>query len=332
MNRSILSLFVASVAILAMPVAARAQYYNPYYNPYYRGGNALQGAAAVTNAQGDYAVQVEQARILREQALQAKLDTKKKAFDQMLYEKANTPTYTEELAKDKQQLLKRLMTYPVRSEITDGITLNAMLPLVEYLSSQGAPGPPIPVPQSMVNLLNIAGSNSSSSSVGMLRGGGQVEWPIALQGPQQQKLDKLLPAACDAAAAGKLTAKMLKDVRTQMDIMRETLRQQLQKEEIDGSSYMRALEFYNSLRDSVSALERPDARKQLAGAYAPRARNVQELIDFMSDNGLRFAPASPGNENAYQVVHDAFVRYARVAQAGSGVQALNSPMPSSRKK
>ncbi len=72
----------------------------------------------------------------------------------------------------------------------------------------------------------------------------------------------------------------------------------------------------------MNALEKPDARKQLAGAYSPRARNVQELVDFMTDNGVRFAPATPGNENAYQVVHDAFVRYARAAQSSAGFTAM----------
>ena len=37
----------------------------------------------------------EQARSLREQALQARYDTKKKAFDTDMYIKANTPTYTQ---------------------------------------------------------------------------------------------------------------------------------------------------------------------------------------------------------------------------------------------
>src|SRR4051794_38399794 len=73
-------------------------YPNPYvnpYNPYYSGGvgNALHGAADLTRAQGDVLSQTESARLLREQSTQMKIDTKKKAFDEMLYEKANTPTY-----------------------------------------------------------------------------------------------------------------------------------------------------------------------------------------------------------------------------------------------
>jgi hypothetical protein len=333
MNRLILfSLLCAALAVL--PSYTNGQYYpapgryaNPYYPPGTGAGNALQGAAEVTRAQGDVTIANEKARILREDANQAKLDTKKKAFDLMMYEKENTPTYTEELTKEKVQIINRIMNFPLRGEITDGKTLNILLPHIEALSTYGAMGPPVPIPQSMVNELNIT-SGAGTSSVGMLHAGGRVDWPPALLGKNQKQLDMLLPAACDAVVAGKLTPTLMKQVRTEMKTMREVMRQQLAKDEIETSSYLQCIEFYNTLEASVNALERPDARKQLSGAYAPRARNVQELADYMTDNGLKFAPATPGNEGAYQVTHDAFVRYARTAQASSGFQAMNAPIKS----
>jgi hypothetical protein len=336
MTRLWISIGLAFLGCAALPVSARAQYYplNPY-NPYgprysanpgpgYNAGAFLQGEADQTRAYGEVLNATEQARITREKANQAKLDTRKQAFDQMLYEKANTPTYTEALTKDKANILTRLMNFPVRSEITDGKTLNAMLPLLQALSNQGTMGQPVPLSQSLINELNISGSGTGS--VGMLRGGGQVDWPIGLQGKNQQALDKLLPDAYNAAATGKLTPKLMKQVRTEMATMRQTLRDQCQKEEIDTSTYLQAIEFYNSLESSINALERPDARKQLSGAYSPRARNVQELVDFMTDNGLKFAPSAPGNENAYQATHDAFVRYARAVQGSAGLQPTNAPV------
>jgi hypothetical protein len=311
--------------------AAHAQYYpNPYYNPYGggglygRAGGQLIGSAAVMDSYGQVIKDQETARIQREQANQAKLDTKKKAFDLMMYEKANTPTYTENLTADQAQILTRVMNFPAKGEIDDGKSLNIMLPYLQSLSNSGTQGPPIPLAQSIVNQLNI--SSSGTSSVGMLRDGGQVEWPLALMGDHQKKLDKLLPEAYSAAAGGKLTPKLMKEVRKELKDMRQTMRDQLQKDEIETSSYLQGIEFYNSLERSVNALEKPDARKQLAGAYSPRARNVQELIDFMTDKGLLFAPATPGNENAYKVAHDAFVRYARAAQSSAGFTSMSAPM------
>ncbi len=340
-------LLIVGFVVASLSSAAHAQYYprNPYYpggygygsvypnGPGYNAGAYLQGSASVMQASGEVMVQQEQARVTREQANQAKIDTKRKAFDEMLYEKANTPSYVEELTREQANILTRLMNFPVKSEITDGKTLNVMLPFVADLSSRGSMGPPVPISQSMVNQLNIA--SSGASSVGMLRDGGQVDWPLGLQGKNQKSLDKLLPQAYNAAASGKLTPKLMKEIRTEMKTMRETLRKQCQNDEIETSSYLQAVEYYNALELSINALERPDAKKQLAGAYSPRARNVQELVDFMSDNGLKFAPATPGSENAYQVTHDAFVRYARNAQSSAGFASLNMPMqepPENKKK
>jgi hypothetical protein len=338
MNRTFLGFCLAFTCTAIYPGAASAQYYPP--NPYYPGwgagwgagpgigqGAALSGSADVSRAYGDVIVQQENARILREKANQAKIETKRKAFDQMMYERENTPTYTEELTKEKGQILNRMMNFPTPGEIANGRALNTMLPYLQSLSLQGTQGPPVPIAQSLVNQLNIAGGTGSGTSVGMLRDGGHVEWPIGLMGPQQKNLDKLLPEAVNATASGRLTPKLMKEVRTEMTAMRQRMRTQLQKEEIETSSYLQAIEFYNSLESSVNALQRPDARKQLGGGFSPRARNVQELIDFMTDNGLRFAPASPGDEPAYRAVHDAFVRYARIAQSSGGFQAVNNNMP-----
>jgi uncharacterized protein len=166
----------------------------------------------------------------------------------------------------------------------------------------------------------------------MLRAGGQVEWPIALRGKQQQKIDKLLASTYDAAVKNTLEPKQMKELRTEMKNLREDMRKKCANDEIESSSYMRALDFYHALEKSIDALERPDARKELAGAYSPRARNVQELVDFMTDNGVKFAPATPGDETAYQATHDAFVRYARTAQSSAGFTSMNAPIPGGKKK
>ena len=340
------------LAVVSTPASVFAQVWgrpgigvNPYMpgwgvgsvypnGPGYNAGAYLNGSAQVMQASGNVMIQQEQARVEREKANQAKIDTKRRAFDEMMYEKANTPSYVETLSKEKQNILTRMINFPNDTEIKQGTSLNTLLPFLQDLSSSGSMGPPVPISQSIVNQLNISGS--AKESVGMLRDGGQIsDWPIGLQGKNQEKLDKLLPQAYDAAAKGKLTPKLMKEVRTEMATMREKLRVQVQKDEIDTSSYFQAIQFYNALSPAIDALERPDAKKQLAGAYSPRARNVQELVDFMSDNGLKFAPATPGNDNAYQVTHDAFVRYIRSAQSGStGFQALNAPVsaPGNKKK
>src|SRR5262249_4018138 len=70
-----------------------AGYYGSYGDPY---GGYLSGASQVINAQGGYLKDVQQAYLTKEQVNQAKIQTKRAAFDEWLYEKANTPTLEEQ--------------------------------------------------------------------------------------------------------------------------------------------------------------------------------------------------------------------------------------------
>jgi hypothetical protein len=73
--------------------ALSSSYYgNPYYPSYDPYGGALRGAADVVNAQGKFMVSREQAFSIREQTRQAKIDTRRRLFDEYQYERSNTPT------------------------------------------------------------------------------------------------------------------------------------------------------------------------------------------------------------------------------------------------
>src|SRR6516164_1520848 len=61
----------------------------PGYGFFPYAGGYWNGQAAMLDAYGNLGVSQEQARIMREQANQAKLDTKKKTIDFMGYERAN---------------------------------------------------------------------------------------------------------------------------------------------------------------------------------------------------------------------------------------------------
>src|SRR5262245_66109645 len=112
--------FGCLMLLLGLSSPGHAQYPPPGYNYYYPPGgyreSALTGAANVINATGDLYVQQEQARIQREKANQAKLDTKKQAFDEMMYEKANTPFFTEDQETVDAMVLRRLINNPSQWE------------------------------------------------------------------------------------------------------------------------------------------------------------------------------------------------------------------------
>ena len=75
-------------------------YPGAYYAPIYgEAGGLLFGQADLLRAYGVAITSQEQARLMRQQAIQARFDTQRKKFELEMYIKANTPTFTEEQAK-----------------------------------------------------------------------------------------------------------------------------------------------------------------------------------------------------------------------------------------
>jgi hypothetical protein len=315
-------LFITGLLILACTVGSGvAQYYNPYYrNPYYPqgyGGNVLSGRADVINAQGNLYIQSEQARLAREQAEQAKIDTKRKAFDEKMYEKAMTPTYTQEKKKVKASQVQRVMADPGYGEITAGQTLNILLPFLDQLLVQGIQGPPVPLDPDMLKQINVAAGNTESHA-GLLKDGGKLTWPVALRGPSQQKIDALLPKAVDQARTNKLEPSVYFQIKKEMAKLPDLVIQKMKAEELDGATYLESKRFIASLETSVGVLQKPDAAKYLTGAYSAKGRDVPELVYNMSRNGLSFAPCTPGTEAAYVGLHRSMVTFANGAESSPG--------------
>ena len=75
--------------------------------------------------------------------------------------------------------------------------------------------------------------------------------------------------------------------------------------EMSPSQYIEAKHYLNLLEDAVRALEDPKVGNYFNQNWAARGKNVAELIKYMSDKGLRFAPAVPGDADAYRALYHA---------------------------
>jgi len=295
--------------------------YNPYtpYPSYTDQGAGLKGQADVMRAYSSVVMANEQARITREQANQAKLETRKKQFDLDMYIKANTPSYNDEQAKLAMNTLKRIQTNSNPAEITSGKALNYLLDDVRKHGIAKSSIEPIMLDDAIVQRLNVTGS---FGNVGLLRNEGKVNWPIALQEmltPEQQKeLDQYTQTLYKNAVAGKVNGPMLKEVATQMENVRGTLLKKVN--DIPTGQYLEAKRFITDFNDALTGIERGDLPVQLEFQKFFRGpKTAQDLAAYMVRNGLKFAPASPGDESAYQSVYAAMVSYD---------VALNSQSPS----
>src|SRR5262249_46030649 len=94
--------------------------YNPYLSSFDPYGGFLMGVAAVTTANAQYYATIQQARILQQQANQAAIDTRRRLFDQIRYERMNTPAPEEVRVREMEVALNRSRHQPPAAEIWSG--------------------------------------------------------------------------------------------------------------------------------------------------------------------------------------------------------------------
>ncbi|MCI0380632.1 MAG: hypothetical protein L0215_23860 [Gemmataceae bacterium] len=308
-------------------------YYDPYNNPYYGYGydpfgGILRGQADVMRAYGTVITSQEQARIMRELAEQAKLDTRKRRFDLEMYIKANTPTFTEEQAKIAKMTLKRIQSNSTEPEIVNGTALNLLLDDMRKYPGKKASVDAVQLSEDMLLHLNVS---RNSASLGILRNDGKFYWPVGLQelvSADQRKLIEAQAATLvkNAAAGGNVDVNIVKEMRAEMDKIRDNLVRLVN--DMPTNQYLDAKRFLNDFDDARIALERGDAGSQLKYRHwATGGKSLQDLVDYMIQNGLRFGSAVMGDESAYRAVYSGMAALDVALNAQSGVYTPETPMP-----
>ena len=98
--------------------------YSSYYDPY---SGYLRGGADVINAQGRFLVNTQQAYLTREQVRSERLASRRKVFDEYLYEREKTPTAEDERQRHQLEQLNRSRNNPPVTEIWSGKALNDLM-------------------------------------------------------------------------------------------------------------------------------------------------------------------------------------------------------------
>src|SRR5262245_43863094 len=126
----------------------------PVYPPTYPGypyqimspaGSYLTGASDVISSQGQFLVSKRQSDVIKEQAEQAKLDTKRKAIEQWQYEQAIQPTLSEVQAKAQQEGYQQMRGNPADARVWSGEAMNTLLRNIQQPSSYQGRKPSIPL-------------------------------------------------------------------------------------------------------------------------------------------------------------------------------------------
>jgi hypothetical protein len=294
-----------------------SSYYPPYYPPYGYSdpwSGYLRGGADIINAQGKLQIQFQQAKMYKEQAEQAKIDTRRKLFDEIMYERAHTPSFTEIQEKIAARQLRRSQSTASITEVWSARALNILLKDLIKLR-RVAPEQPMDLDPDILKQINVRGGSKSGGNIGVLRNGGQLTWPLGLKDLEpaedakeiRSRLEKKAISAVRQGSNGAVDTGVLKDLANDVRKLHKLLAKNVN--ELPTNQYIEAKRYLNNLDEAMVALGSPDVANYFNQTWVAKGKTVRGLVDYMAEKGLTFAPATAGDEAAYQALYSALANY-----------------------
>lgn len=288
--------------------------YNPYCGYGYCEtpvGGYMQGVASMMQAQGQWMQDFQQASTDREKTKQAMTETRRKQFDEWKYEQARTPTPEDYREQDEWLQLRRARNNPPVTEIYGATPLNTLLTDIQRHPPDTLPGSAVAVNPAMVQQINFAGGPGGASA-GLFKDGGRLSWPQLLRSnsfnDERRQIDQQsIEAVRQLQAASASGPPDLSGLSSAVDAMEAKLRGMVA--DVDANQYMDSMRYIRELRQSVRGLSNPDAANYFNGRWTPQATTISELVREMNARGLRFAPATAGDEDAYVAMYNALLSY-----------------------
>jgi hypothetical protein len=271
-----------------------------YYIPPFAA--ALQGYASLTTATGDYWKKIQEARITREQSRQMALDTARKEIEFQRWLRATQLTGPQMRQREMTTDLERARRDPPQSEVWSGKPLNDLFYSLKTQPLNSASSPSLE--KETLDHINLTDGNSRGN-VGMLRNGGDLSWPDSLKEPIFDKVRKSFQRNLRLAVA------QLKDKEPVADATKKDLNadfKELNKildnsaDDLTPAQYIEAKRYLNQLGAAVRLLSDANAIKYFDNTWVAKGKNVAELVAHMIKEGLTFAPATPGDEAAYNAL------------------------------
>jgi hypothetical protein len=306
--------FAAPVAAPRSGFVPYSPNFYPYGNPYFIQDPAngfMTGLASVVDAQGNYHIQYQQARGIREDVKTKEIDNRRRLFDELRYEQEMTPS-AEQLRMEAIMVAnRRALNDPPQSEIRAGVSLNNLLrDIMRIESTYQVQGSPVPIAPDVMSRINFT-TSTTSGGIGVFRDGGKLLWPIPLRAAQfdeqRKAIDQLAMEAVSQVRSGEITPEVVNGLTKNADDLRQNLRKSVR--DMPPGDYMAARRYVEKIQDSVRAIQDPSAANFFNGKFRLQASNVGELVSQMKTSGLTFAPAMAGDDAAYTALHRALVTY-----------------------
>jgi hypothetical protein len=285
-------------------------YPNPYMYSYDPWGGVFSGWADIINAQGRFMVNREQSFGIREQTRQAKIDTRRRLFDEWLYERANTPSLEDLREQDLRMARRRALNDPPFTEILAATSLNTLLDHLKMAQGGGARGTNVALDEDTLRRINV--TSGAGGNIGLLKNDGFLQWPIPLRAEEfnteREAITKALPKLVEAAStSGRVDAGTLVETQKSLDKLNERLSDKVG--DLGTAQFIESKRYVNFLNQALQALSNENIANYFNQKFSAKGKTVAELVKHMSEKGLRFAPATPGDEAAYRALHQALANY-----------------------
>ena len=292
--------------------------YTPYGGGGYGGGYnqapygaELQGYASMINATGKYYGDIQKAALTREQVRQAHFDTIRKRVE--------LERYLEEIRFKPHQLREREMALELNNargeaqevNITSGRALNTLLASIQKSGLPLSKGPTVEIGGDTLKHINLT-SDGTAGNIGMLKDPSKITWPTTLRDPgydeARKRLDQNLASVVLSLKEGDpVPENKLKDIRADFKTINDRFGEAA--DTLTPGDYLDARRFLNQLNQAVRALGDKNVGNFFKKNWTPAGRNVAELVDQLTKEGLSFAQATPSDQPSYKVLYQAMRQF-----------------------
>ncbi|MFO0878415.1 MAG: hypothetical protein U0840_13840 [Gemmataceae bacterium] len=273
-------------------------------------GYALMGIADYTRASGQYWKDIQSARMGREQVSQMQIETARRRIQFEMWYETVRPTASKMRDTEMATDLDRARKDPPDSEIVSGRVLNTLLKSVQSTGRPGR-GPNIPLEEDTLKHINLNGG-TSAGNVGILRGGVNLNWPESLQeggfDEPRKRLTRNLRTAVDTIKDREpIPPALRKDIQGDFKTINDKVSESA--DDMSPAQYIESRRFLNQLNSAIKALSDPKVGNYFNNTWNARGKNVGEMVENMTREGLTFAAATSGDEAAYRSLYQALRAY-----------------------
>jgi hypothetical protein len=277
-------------------------------------GGYMRGFADVVRTLTTGMMDEQRSHLMRPQVQRERMENQRRELVNWLYSREKMPTAEDDRQRDLALQVHRALNNPPLGDIYSGRAMNVLL---DDLSRKPGKDSAVQIPIKLddvaahINFTRQGNKGNPAILKFVHSNEGRLPWPAVLAGPQytaeRDQIDLLARTLCKEAQADQVAPSNLESMSAATRKLLQSLNAGIR--DLTPSEYGEARRFLGDLEDAIILLGQPNAR-DCFGARAPKADTMSDLVQQMLSRGLRFAPATAGDEAVYVAVHRALASYA----------------------